>query len=126
MMDIRIGVNELDTLCNALYGSVTYGMARNMKVEDVNKVLDYDGPLGYCYPATNDEWDGLIYGDRYPTNEGKCPDDIIYKDTYYMYEGQDYKGLKTSEYTTIFSGPNYWLSSTAAEVETSLATRRIC
>jgi len=44
------GSQQLDELCNTLYGSKTYGRARNINIQDFNRLVNYTGS-GYGYIA---------------------------------------------------------------------------
>lgn len=47
------GPDRMDTLCNTLYGNTTYAKeTRNMKAEDVNRILGYNGPFGQYQDTT--------------------------------------------------------------------------
>lgn len=131
------GPNRMDELCNTLYGNTAYGTARNMKIEDVNKVLGYDGAKG-MYKDLNgkDVWtdvamtigeieslqaDTLDY--RLTPRLSNIPfNDFLALFTYYR--GTAYKEDTTEEYKLIFNKPDgttqstYWLSSASISVLT--------
>ena len=133
------GPDNLDSLCNTLYGNSTYGIARNMKIEDVNRVLGYTGPKGMYWDAdynevTTDE--PMTFG-AIETKEGvtissretprlSTTEFEDYLSDYYYYTGTTYKGETTEEYKVIFKKadgvtnlPGYLLSSVSACIDYS-------
>ena len=128
------GPNNMDTLCNKLYGNSKYGTARNMKVEDVNRTLGYTGPKGTYWDADDNQVTteeamtfgaietatGVTISDRQtPRLSETAFEDYLSND--YSYRGTTYKANTTDEYKLIFNKENsttklpiYWLSSPAA------------
>lgn len=95
---------NMDNLCNTLYGNSAYGQARNMKIADVDRILEYDGPLGFYLDLHNNP---VITQE--PLHGGDEP---------YTYIGSEYKDEETNEYMVIFKKADgvtnlspYWLSS---------------
>lgn len=130
------GPSRLDTLCNTLYGNSTYALAtRNMKIEDINRVLGYPGETGNL-GSYYDQAGTIINTPIAKTigqietelgkkiNNRKTPRKIPakafedYLSDYYSYTGAAYKGESTDEYKVIFKKADgttnqsiYWLSS---------------
>lgn len=134
------GPDRLDTLCNTLYGNSTYGVARNISREDINRVLEYDGPQGMydARKSSSEEGEGwassdtALTFDEIQTKEGVTADKLKtprlsttkfgdYPSNYYWYVGSRYKAATTIEYKILFKKadgttnlPFYWLSSPSA------------
>ena len=132
------GPDRMDTLCNTLYGSNTYGKARNLKTEDVDRVLGYNGRIGHYTDV-----DGAVVniteeamlsigaieratGITVPANNRKVAPDIsdlqfenVLSNTHH-YNATSYMTSKPKEYQVIFKKadgsyqPMYGLSSSSA------------
>ncbi|MBR5227457.1 MAG: hypothetical protein IKV94_02350 [Clostridia bacterium] len=134
------GPDRMNTLCNTLYGNSTYGTARNMKIEDVNRALGYTGPRGIYYDndgktvttpealtfGTIEEEFGTLSGINKPRLLPDKPFEDYLSD-YYSYSGSTYAETKPDEYKLIFKKADgttnqnvYWLSSPASLVYVNL------
>ena len=133
------GVSRIDELCNTLYGNSTYAKTtRNMKLEDVDRILGYDGDRGIYGNKTNEK-----VSTPEPLKAGKILEienkvkpasgitlprllDIAYEDYYsdlYQYTGVDFIDATTAEYKLIFKRANgttnmnsYWLSTPSTSI----------
>jgi len=127
-----VGVEKIDELCNTLYGNSTYAQeTRNMKIEDVDRLLGYndhdgvvedgEGPLGRYGNKSNTHVTtpepikvGKIAEDEgrtIPATGITLPRllDTKYEDYYsdfYQYAGADYIADTTAEYKVIFKRAN--------------------
>ena len=140
------GPDRMDTLCNTLYGNSTYGVARNMKIEDVNRVLGYNGPKSIYHnesgslvtaptAKTIGELEtelGTTLRDRETPRLSQTAFENYISD-YYNYTGTTYKGETTDEYKVIFKKADgttdqsrYWLSSPAVLVAFDVGRTDFC
>jgi len=122
------GAERIDELCNTLYGNSKYAQeTRNMKIEDVNRILGFNGKKGIYYD---------INGEEITTDEPKKFGEIgatgialrasetefnNYVSDSYSYTGTAYKANTTDEYQVIFKKSDgvtnqvsYYLSSSSA------------
>ena len=125
------GPDRIDELCNTLYGNSTYATeTRNMKIEDINRVLEYDGPLGMYHdedlnPVTTGEAmtfreieaaEGLTISNRLtPKLSTIAFDDCL--SNYRDFRGETYKDDTSDEYRVLFASPGYWLSSRSSFID---------
>jgi len=129
------GPDRMDALCNTLYGNSTYGVARNMKIEDVNRVLGRTDPEGYYRDATDilvttdepmtfgaiETKEGVSIGNRVTPRLSQTAFENYLSDFYAWFP---LIADTTDEYKVIFKKADgttnqarYWLSSSGAHVD---------
>lgn len=121
-------VKLLNEECNRLYSVGKY-KARSATIDDINRVLNYDGMKGEFIDATVNpvsteeafsiaELESRQYGWlRYrKTPEGSSKEFKEHVSNFYSYMGSKYASKITVEYNIIFTSKEYWLASIASEV----------
>lgn len=117
----------LNDECDRLY-SVGECKARSVTIEDVNRVLNYDGikgefidrtvnPVNTKEPFGIAELESRQYGWLSYRNvpEGSNKTFKEYLSNFYSYMGSKYASKTTAEYNIIFTSKEYWLASSATE-----------
>ncbi len=126
--DYTNAVKLLNDECDRLYSVGEY-KARSITVEDVNRLLNYDGvkgefidttvnPVRTKEPFSIAELESRQYGWLSYRNvpEGSNKTFKEYLSDFYSYMGSKYASKTTAEYNIIFTSKEYWLASSVAEV----------
>lgn len=125
--DYTTAVKLLNDECDRLYSVGEY-KARSVTIEDVNRVLNYDGikgefidrtvnPVNTKEPFSIAELESRQYGWLSYRNvpEGSNKTFKEYLSNFYSYMGSKYASKTTAEYNIIFTSKEYWLASSATE-----------
>ncbi|MBR5227129.1 MAG: hypothetical protein IKV94_00605 [Clostridia bacterium] len=132
------GADRLDTLCNTLYGSSTYGSARSFNIDDYQRLGDYTG-TGYGYsnyvmnqdysytstcistqePITIGRADELLKYNRGDYTTAFVPDNDKTLDEYYLTDAcydTAFTSKKNTAFKALFKDAEYtyfWLANPA-------------
>ncbi len=125
--DYENAKNIINSKCEELY-SIGNLKARSLDIEDVNRLLKYNGPKGeYINESVNPvtslepfsiaELESRRYGwlnyRQVPENSNKKFKE--YLSNFYTYMGSKYVSKTSKEYNVIFTNEEYFLASTCAE-----------